>query len=57
MESLKLLGGDKAAAGVKAMGQGAAVKGVKNTGGGMGKAIGGLFGGGDKTNAPASTTR
>lgn len=58
VDSVKVLGGDKAAEGLQAMGAGAAqvggaaVEGVKNIGSDVGKAIGGLFGGG-KTNAPA----
>jgi hypothetical protein len=58
VDALKSLGGGKAAEGAKAMGQGAvqvsgaAVDGVKQLGSEVGKAIGGLMGGGD-TNTPA----
>lgn len=59
MDALKSLGGGKAAKGATAMEQGAvqvggaAVEGVKKLGSDMGKAIGDLVDGSDKTNAPA----
>jgi hypothetical protein len=55
VDGIKKLGGEKATAGVRAMSDGAAqiggaaVEGVKS----VGKAIGGLFGGNEKTNFPA----
>lgn len=63
VDSLKSHGGGKVAEGAKVMGQGAAqvggaaVEGVKQLGDGVSKAIGGLIGTRDETNAPAKGPR